>query len=175
MNTAELLKSYQKVSEATKLTTGEALPALESEGYELTCAEPVVCTSEQQLWSAIGAFGQACGWLAYQSGNQHQLDITIITAKQEYGSLLNAELYNGKDQSMHIRYNGHGGWVVTTYTYKSGGDYVVDEVSYVSSFENKKTLNYLRFWKDGGDKNMLGVNPVFACFTGFGGLDNGTD
>ena len=169
MKTAEILESYQKVAEETQAHTGTGLPKLQPSAYSLTKPQAKNCASPVLVWAEIESFGQASGWLGYQSGNQYALELTTLQPKKEYGILLNAELANDKGQSLHIRYNSHGGWVVTTYRYEAGDEYIADEVTYFSSFDDGKKLKYLRFWKADDASSSLGINPVFACFTGFGG------
>lgn len=144
------------------------LPDLEPDAYQLKVTHEVVGSAEG-AYAALGHLNPVAGWLGYQSGNQHFDNEPLPEAKPDYGQLLNAEVTDGKGSSLHVRYNGNGGWIVTTYHYSVGSAYLADKVKHIASFDKDSgtTLQYLRFWqaKDG----VLGVNPVFACFVGFGG------
>ena len=170
MNIADVLDDYKKIAlamSAAQAEAGHQLPALESPLYGVN-AQFETKSDHAELSVTIEGFGAAMGWLGYQSGNQHQLSLDKVVLDKSYGTLLNAELTNDQGQSLHIRYNGQGGWVVTRYEYSVGDQYIADRVSFVSSFDDKVKLHYLRFWQ-ADDSAGLGVNPVFACFTGFGG------
>lgn len=169
MSIETVLENYRKIAQVMNNdVTGQGMPMpkLESGLYKVSVASETKVDAAA-LNETITSFGVATGWLGYQSGNQHQTSLSEIALAEGYGALLNAELANTDNQALHIRYNGQGGWIVTHYDYSAGDEYIVDSVSYVSSFDDDKKLNYLRFWK--ADERALGVNPVFACFTGFGG------
>ena len=169
MSISTVLDDYKKIAQAmsAQAEAGQHLPSLESQLFSVD-ASPETKTNSTELSDAIQHFGAARGWLGYQSGNQHLSSLDKVVLKDSYGALLNAELTNDQGQSLHIRYNGQGGWIVTSYEYDSGDQYIADRVSYVSSFDDKIKLSYLRFWKVNNNGASLGVNPVFACFTGFG-------
>ena len=165
MQAQEILEQYQALS---SLMHEANLPALEAMTYHLT-VETKTLTTVEAVYAALDSFNPISGWIGYQSGNQYFVN-EPLAFKSDYGVLLNAEMTNGSGVSLHVRYNGNGGWVVTQYHYGKGEEYVADTVKHLASFDNgNTTLRYLRFWKvqDGS----LGVNPVFACFVGFGGKE----
>jgi hypothetical protein len=165
MQAQAILEQYQALS---SLMHEANLPALEAMTYHLT-VETKTLTTVEAVYAALDSFNPISGWIGYQSGNQYFVN-EPWAFKSDYGVLLNAEMTNGSGVSLHVRYNGNGGWVVTQYHYGKGEEYVADTVKHLASFDNgNTTLRYLRFWKvqDGS----LGVNPVFACFVGFGGKE----
>ena len=165
MQAQAILEQYQALS---SLMHEANLPALEAMTYHLT-VETKTLTTVEAVYAALDSFNPISGWIGYQSGNQYFVN-EPLAFKSDYGVLLNAEMTNGSGVSLHVRYNGNGGWVVTQYHYGKGEEYVADTVKHLASFDNgNTTLRYLRFWKvqDGS----LGVNPVFACFVGFGGKE----
>jgi hypothetical protein len=164
MQAQEILTDYQKL----RSDMPEAnLLALEAMTYHLN-VETKTLTTVEAVYAALDSFNPISGWIGYQSGNQYFVNESLAF-KSDYGVLLNAEMTNGSGVSLHVRYNGSGSWVVTQYHYGKGEEYVADTVKHLASFDKdgNTTLRYLRFWKvqDGS----LGVNPVFACFVGFGG------
>jgi hypothetical protein len=162
MDIQMILQQYAKL----RGTMQEAkLPALEKQTYQLD-VETERLTALEQVYTKLDRFNPVSGWMGYQSGNQHFMN-QPLELKSDYGVLLNAEMVNAHNTSLHVRYDGNGQWIVTQYSYREGGDYLADRVQHIASFDKdgKMTLDYLRFWTLEG----LGVNPVFACFVGFGG------
>lgn len=174
MSLSTVLENYQKVAAqlGQRNEVGFSLPALDAAPYRVGVAYKVV-TDPQELATAISNFGGTTGWLGYQSGNEYFETCNEILMSDRYGVLLNAEMANESNESLHIRYNGDGGWIVTTFNY-SGEDsgkgdwYLADSLGYVSSFNDGLKLQYKRFWAQGDGSKTTGVNPEFACFTGFG-------
>lgn len=161
MDMQKTLQNYEKL----RRTMPEAkLPALEKQTYQLD-VNPKLASIEE-VYAKLGRFNPVSGWIGYQSGNQHFIRQSL-ELKSDYGVLLNAEMVNADNTALHVRYDGNGQWIVTQYTYREGGKYLADRVQHIASFDKdgKTTLDYLRFWTLGD----LGVNPVFACFVGFGG------
>jgi hypothetical protein len=165
MNAQEIIKQYEGLRNAMP---DAKLPALESDTYQLSVT-PDIVNSAESAYAALDSFSPVAGWLGYQSGNQHFNNEPLPAARSDDGQLLNAEVTNGKGSSLHVRYNGNGGWIVTTYGYATGDKYLADEIRHIASFDKdgNTTLRYLRFWQE--KEGALGVNPVFACFVGFGG------
>lgn len=129
----------------------------------------------EDVYARLDGFNPQAGWLGYQSGNQY-FNQQPLVLKNDHGLLLNAELAGAQQTSLHVRYNGRDGWIVTQYDYPqsngSNGDneYIADRVVHLASHNELGTLNYLRFWQaaPAEDNSRLGINPVVACFTGFG-------
>lgn len=119
------------------------------------------------VYAKLDNFNPVSGWIGYQSGNQYFIH-QLLELKSDYGALLNAEMVNAHNTSLHVRYDGNGQWIVTQYHYFEGIDYLADHVQHFASFDKdgKTTLDYLRFWAV--QEGVLGVNPVFSCFVGFG-------
>lgn len=161
MDAKQILNEYEKVKQVVDIFN---LPPLTLHRYSVKPARLI--TDKSKLYEQLKAFAPVSGWLGYQSGNHH-FDHEPFEPKKNYGVLMNAEVWNGSD-SLHVRYNGRGGWIVTTFLNdESGDEYLVDDISHIASFNKKQqaTLNYRRFWQ----KEALGINPKFACFVGFGG------
>lgn len=163
MNTQEILQHYQKI----RAMTGVNLPPLEKQAYNLDVSSKTLCELDE-VHANLDRFNSVSSWIGYQSGNQHFINEPLVI-KQDYGVLLNAELAGANNTSLHVRYNGDGGWIITTYEFSAGNEYVADKIKHIASFakDGSTTLQYLRFWKN--EKNTIGINPIFACFTGFGG------
>lgn len=163
MNAQEILQQYETLREAVR---DAKLPTLESKTYDLSVKIETL-TTVGSVYSALDSFKPSAGWLDYQSGKQLFLK-SPLEISTDYDMLLNVEVANS-NASLHVRYNGQGGWLVTRYDYNEGNDYLADTVKHFASFDKtgNTTLQYLRFWKI--QEDVLGVNPVFACFTGFGG------
>ncbi len=165
MNAQETLKIYQQLSQ---LATNAELPPLETVIYDLSVT-PETLHQLSEVYAKLDEFKPTSGWLDYQSGKQYFINETLVIA-DNYDTLLNAEVTNGSNCSLHIRYNGNGGWIITTYHYNKGGEYLADKIEHITSFSKRNasptTLQYLRFWKE--QDSTLGMNPVFACLIGFG-------
>lgn len=164
MTAQEILQQYQKI----QAIPGMSLPSLDQHTYSLDVSTEVMDKLDDVL-AELNGFNPVSGWVGYQSGNHHFENQSSWKSEKDYGVLLNAELAGANNNALHIRYNGNGGWRVTTYEFSSGGEYIADKVKHIASFakDGDTTLTYLRFWKN--EANAIGVNPVFACFTGFGG------
>ena len=166
MKAQEILQHYQALRAAASASDAK-LPELEPKTYGLSVKTETLTTVEA-VYAALDSFNPSSGWIDYQSGKQSFLK-PPLEINTSYDMLLNAEMANGSNASLHVRYNGQGGWLVTRYDYSEGDDYLADTVKHFASFDKdgNTTLQYLRFWKI--QEDVLGVSPVFACFTGFGG------
>ena len=166
MNAQEALQQYQQLN---RVAANVKLPALEAITYDLSINTKIL-NQVKEVHAELKNFNSTSSWLDYQSGKQFFINEPLVIA-DNYDTLLNAEVTNGSNGSLHVRYNGNGGWIVTTYHYNKGKTYIADKVEHVASFSKRNsspiTLQYLRFWTV-RDTN-LGMNPVFACFIGFGG------
>lgn len=164
MKVQEILQHYQALR---AIASDAKLPELESKAYDLSVKTETLKEVEA-VYAALDNFNPSSGWIDYQSGKQSFLK-PPLEINTSYDMLLNAEMANGSNASLHVRYSGQGGWLVTHYDYNSeGDDYLADTVKHFASFDKdgKTRLQYLRFWKI--QEGVLGVSPVFACFTGFG-------
>lgn len=162
MQVQEILRQYQTLQQ---IMPEAKLPELKTSIYHLD-VDPKIYSTVGAVYDVLDRFNPISGWLDYQSGKQYFINKPLVPSP-DYDMLLNAELVNDNNTSLHVRYNGNSGWIVTQYHYGKGDDYIVDEVKHLASFDKSgnTTLQYLRFWKiqDG----ILGMNPVFACFVGF--------
>lgn len=164
MSAQQILKQYQDLRRAMP---DAKLPVLEAVTYSLMVKFETLTTVEA-VYNALDSFNPISGWIDYQSGKQHFLN-SPLEIRSDYDMLLNAEVAS-HGAALHVRYNGNGGWLVTRYDYGEGNEYIVDKIDHLASFAKGSeitTLKYLRFWKE--QNGLLGVNPVFACFIGFGG------
>jgi hypothetical protein len=162
MDAKTLLENYQAVRAAMPQAK---LPTLETATYSLKL-ESKTLDSLAEVYAEMDHLAPVAGWIGYQSGNQH-FNKQPLAIKTDYGVLLNAEMTNGHGASLHVRNNGRGGWIVTHYHYKAGSEYLADRVEHIASHDALGKVKYLRFWQQ--TENGLGLNPVFACFTSFGG------
>ena len=129
MNAQHILKQYQALRATA---SGANLPELESRTYVLTFKSETLTTVDE-VYAALNSFNSTSGWIDYQSGKQHFLKPPLAISSN-YDMLLNAEVANG-NASLHVRYNGQGGWLVTRYDYSEGNDYLADTVKNLASFD----------------------------------------
>lgn len=164
MKAQQVLEKYQQLS---RVIDNVKLPPLVATTYDLLINTETL-NQISKVYEKLNEFNPSSGWLDFQSGKQY-FTHPPLTVSQNYDMLLNAEVANDKNGSLHIRYNGNNGWTVTQYDYSEGVDYLVDQVEHHASFDKngKTTLQYLRFWTV--QDTTVGMTPVFACFIGFGG------
>ncbi len=166
MNAQQVIEKYQQLS---RVIDNVKLPPLVATTYDLLINTETL-NQISKVYEKLNEFNPSSGWLDFQSGKQF-FTHPPLTVSQDYDMLLNVEVANDKNGSLHIRYNGNGGWIVTTYHYHKGETYIVDKVEHFASFSKRDsaptTLQYLRFWTV--QDTTLGMTPVSACFIGFGG------
>ncbi len=165
MDAHTLLELYHKVAGGEN-----RLPKMENQTFTLkaTPIEPPLASAEE-AYSALEDFSPTQGWVGFQSVDRSFTAGDLPPMDIETGKLLAAEAVNAKGESLHIRYDGAGGWIGARYVAVVGGDRLADIMVH---FANGKTndkklgkLRYRRFWRIDPEH---GTEPYAACFIGFG-------
>jgi len=172
MKMQTVLNHYQRIQKATAPQMEMRLPVIEQQLYTLICLEPCLVDNITAVYEHLHTFQATQGWLAFQSKNQ-SFTAGLPSQDSVSGLLLNAEMVNDQQHSLHIRYNGRSQWLINQYQYSmietdsvdNNEHYIADKVKHFSVDHHLKSLNYLRFWHLDQDQ---GIEPFLACFTGFG-------
>lgn len=109
------------------------------------------------------------GWLYFQHTLWHsKSDISLPTQfDKEAGYLLYGELVSEDNQnSLHIRQDGQGGWIVTEFSEIDGGKtHLVETIRLLGEFEKVGDLKYRVYWSFDSENNMY--RQTAARFYGF--------
>jgi len=112
-----------------------------------------------------------CGWLTFQGEVIFFSASTPLVLPADSGLLLNGEIVVSKEQSLHIREDGQGGWLATTFTeHEKTGEEVLSQSCKLLATGNKQNpklfpaLLYNRYWKH---LESFGYHQYCARFTGF--------
>lgn len=169
MDTQTLLELYNKVADGEN-----RLPKMEDQTFTLktTPIEPPLASAEE-AYRALEDFSPTQGWVGFQSADRSFTAGELPPMDNETGQLLAAEAVNAKGESLHIRYDGAGGWIGARYVAEVGGDRLADMVTHIANdkandkVNDKKLgkLRYRRFWRIDPEH---GTEPCAACFIGFG-------
>lgn len=153
MNATELLALYSKVPD---------LPPMQLYSLSIT---PERINSVVKVYEQLVDFQSTQGWTGFRSANHFFTDGQILVMDGETGPLLAAEAVNANGDSLHIRYDGAGKWIVTRYATVKGNDFLADSVEHIARIDTKLgKLRYRRFWRIG---QKHGAEPFAACFIGF--------
>ncbi|WP_058556337.1 hypothetical protein [Thiohalocapsa sp. ML1] len=157
-----LLELYRKVAASQQAK----LPPMEPRTYDLAIPEAPPLNSAEAARARLVAFKPSQGWVGFQSANRVIDERGVPDMDDQTGWLLAAEACNTDGASMHIRYDGAGGWQVTEYRQSVGGPYLSDIVTQVAHKVSLGAyLRYRRFWRI---DPMHGAQIHAACFIGFG-------
>ena len=156
MNIADLLHAYAQMPAHNNI----ALPAMRS-GKLIARTKPA---KMEQVWDEIAAFRPVQGWLCYQSRVAVFTDGNPARPDEQTGCILYGECVDANGQSLHIRQDGNGEWVVVNFSYQDGAEHLVDEVSLIAARNELGSLKYRRYWQLDPE---YGVRQIAACFTGF--------
>lgn len=85
----------------------------------------------ERLSTEIANFAPVEGWLCYQSAVIEVRDGAVPKPGDGRGLILSGELINAAWESLHIRQNGRGGWLLTRFTPDRGETYLADEHRFV--------------------------------------------
>jgi hypothetical protein len=129
----------------------------------------------ERLSTEIANFAPVEGWLCYQSAVIEVRDGAVPKPGDGRGLILSGELINAAWESLHIRQNGRGGWLLTRFTPDRGETYLADEHRFVVHAPTQgytsapRYLRYRRFWTLGKDQRNTrqGIRQHAACFIGF--------
>jgi len=186
MNLEELLSVYRKLREIRDDKTKKRknkLPEMHLAKVEMTRESiPASSPKDENLgpWKRIEKFQPVEGWLGFQSRNYAFTRGEGLPEPdpEEDGELLSAECVNGDGHSLHLRQDGRGAWIATTYIPGSGDAYLCDIVLPVvaappqgdaaANESRSKTLGRLRYRRYWHIDPEHGTRPVAACFIGFG-------
>ena len=117
----------------------------------------------------LRAFAPKQGWLCFQSRIERFLPGEDLP---DHGILLYGEVVSLADQSLHIRQNGGGGWILTRFVEQALDEreatHLVEEITFLGEtlerFGPPKDLRYRRYW---GHDPDFGYRPLLARFAGF--------
>lgn len=156
----DLLDLYNRVMEGHG-----HLPQMDPGTCDLAIPDPQRLTSAAEALDHLKAFDKATGWIGFQSANRHFTG-QVPAMDETTGILLNAEAA-GTDgnASLHIRYDGAGGWIATEYRQAPGGSYLSDNVTHIAHDPKLRKLRYRRYWCIDAEQ---GAMVHAARFVGFG-------
>lgn len=124
--------------------------------------ESEACHTAEQVETKLKAFNPIQGWLCFQS------EVKYFCQGQPMpysGILLYGEVVNADGQSLHIRENGQGGWILTTFTETEGENYLVETKTFLGEKElAPEKLYYRVYWKY---DEKSGYQQFAARFIGF--------
>ena len=146
----QLINAWQQIQEKAQL------PPMNIGAARLQKQE--IIDDLEAVWAAFEQCNPAQGWLQFQSHQMHFMD-SLPEPKTEWGLLLNAEAVDGQGQSLVLRQNGKGGWILSAYRHDEHGDGLWDEVSHRLHGINGQ-LRYRRYWKKEANR---GVVQHLAC------------
>lgn len=124
----------------------------------------------KHLAEEIAHFAPDAGWLCYQSKVVEVKDGNLAGNQDGLGLILSGELTNAAGESLHIRQDGRGGWLVSRFTPDQGDCYLADiqrlivHAPHQDQPRRARYLRYRRYWKQ--DEHH-GVRQHAACFIGF--------
>lgn len=154
---AHLMKLQQQLGVAPGLCRVEAFPKSVAD--------------QTQVKTILRTFAPDQGWLCFQSRVDRFLPGEDLP---DQGILLNGEVTAPSGESLHIRQDGDGSWVLTRFVEQApderGATHLVEEVTFLGEplarFEPTQDLCYRRYW---GYDPDFGYRPVLARFVGFKG------
>ena len=143
------------------------LPKLKIKGQENLqfCGlerEPEPCFTPEKVEAQVNAFEPIQGWLCFQSKIEHFCKGQTMPYT---GILLYGEVVNAAGKSLHIREDGQGGWILTTFTETEGDKYLVETKEFLG--EKKLApdkLCYRVYWQC---HEKHGYHQFAARFIGF--------
>jgi len=118
----------------------------------------------QEVQKKVESFLPEQGWLCFQNKVEYFLQDEIIPYA---GILLYGEVVKlAQKESLHIREDGQGGWILTEFAETEGNDYLVETKTFLG--EGKKLtpekLYYRVYWQY---DERHGYRQVAARFNGF--------
>lgn len=154
MNPASLL------SAANNILSRRELPQLRECQWQITTA---LCDDYAALLHTLREFAPDEGWLGCQSHNI--LCKAGVLPLPPASRIIDGELYaRNRDESLHLRHNGQGAWLLTRYTTGGGESGISDTVSLLGANQEAGTLTYQRLWRH---DPRHGLHQFAARFTGF--------
>jgi hypothetical protein len=179
MTPADILPTYERFRELRARHGDSKLPKMRRESVLI---HPVSIQADPmspeagaaKLDRQVADFAPDSGWLCFQSEVLRIHDGQLPGPDEDRGLPLSGELVNGAGESLHLRQNGRGGWIVTRFTPEQGKEYLVDDCSLIAHESNPERrrdpgqLCYRRYWCL--DPHH-GVRQAAARFIGFIGLE----
>jgi hypothetical protein len=142
------------------------LPPMEPQTYRLDVSAGPPLPSAEAALARLDELKPLQGWVSFQSANRLIDERGVPDMDDNTGQLLAAEACNADGVSIHIRYDGAGGWLLTQYHSSAGGPYLADIATQVAhKVRLGKYLRYRRFWHI---DERHGAQVFAACFIGFG-------
>lgn len=157
MNVPELLQAYAQLPPHN----GISLPPMRSGTLVARSAQ---AATKEQAWEALAAFRPAQGWIGYQSRVAAFTRSDPPPPDDETGCILCAECVDFGGQSLHIRQDGKGAWIIVRFFHLEGSEHLVDEVSLVATRAELGNLVYRRYWQIDA---RCAVSQIATCFCGF--------
>lgn len=117
--------------------------------------KPQSYQTPEKVLEMVKNFAPEQGWLCFQSNVEYfcQQDFCEHKSLPDSGLLLYGEVVNAQGQSLHIREDGEGGWILTEFEETEGDDFLVEE----RTFLGEKQL----FLKKTEEQQFLGEKQLF--------------
>jgi hypothetical protein len=154
-----------------KMSSTELLAVIE----KIAEKAPKLCTLMQTSTSflspsavrdAVLKFDATEGWLCFQSDVRYFQNKEIEYTQDDV--LLYGELAKS-GASLHIREDGKGAWILTQLTDQAGGDYLMEEKSFLGEKGHAPNKLYYRvYWEN---QKGQGFHRIAARFIGFQSLE----
>jgi len=157
MQPSELLKILPKLKGQENL-----LHKLELCGLK---QNPDPCSTSEEVEAKVKAFEPIQGWLCFQSEIKYFCKNCKEQTMPYTGILLYGEVVNAAGESLHIREDGQGGWILTILTETKGEQYLVETKEFLG--EKKlapEKLYYRVYWQYDEEQ---GYHQFAARFIGF--------
>lgn len=141
----ELINTYRSLQSKVQLPPmNSGAPRLEKQK---------VIDDPAAIWEAFTLFKPTQGWLQFQSHQTHFID-GPPEPQTHWGLLLNAEAVDEQGQSLVLRQNGKGGWILSVYRHDEHGDGLWDEVCHRLHGADGQ-LRYRRYWKKEANRGAV--------------------
>ncbi|MDM8559772.1 hypothetical protein [Candidatus Parabeggiatoa sp. HSG14] len=132
--------------------------------------EPCTTSDSEIVEKNVKAFKPMQGWLCFQSGVEYFCKNCKEKTMPYSGILLYGEVVNAEGESLHIRENGQGGWILTIFTETEGNKYLVETKEFLGEKKLAPEKLYYHVYWQYDEKH--GYHQFAARFTGFKKEDN---
>lgn len=165
----QLIDRYNHLRKSLSAIKQQAihLPALRPCSLVLNqgASEVNIVGSQALLHEAIKTFRPLHGWLCFQSEIVSFTDGDLsFLSNAKNGWILNGELSNASQESLHIRQHRGAQWQITHYQEVAGTELFCQTMSYLATDEDLGHLAYAVYWKH---DSLMGYQKAFSRFTGF--------
>lgn len=161
MNTAEILSAYSELASKN----AKLFAPMESVWLRIETQRHFREPAREALRAAIESFEFTDGWVCFTGKVEAYASFASLPRDM---TMLSAELRRGQTESLHVRQDGQGGWLLTRMTETShspGQQLLASDQQFISTRKELGPLRYRVYWRyDDGQ----GYRKYVARFVGFG-------